>query len=605
VARLDERLKHEIERAARPADPSGVYERLIRRRERRHIIRRIEAGVIALALFAATIVGFYLLVLAIPARDASRPVAPIPSLNGVIVFSTLAEGEGDVLMAVEADGTNLRRLTPEGTADYRSPDVSPDGRTVVVAHSIPSFNEGEAVLATVPIEGGSPTWLTDNLTKGPWQVQDPSWSPDGRMIAFAGSTPSEATRVYGIYVFEMATGEARLIPGTDSMLVGNPTWSPDGGTIAFEGAVPDPGDPRSFPWDIYSVRLDGSQLMNLTRTPDEGETSPAWSWTTDRIAFVRRGEAPGLFTMAADGSGEILIFDGLPNLASPAWSPDGTLLAFTADTAQVYTIPADGGTPSAVTGALGEPAWQTLPTGATTSVPTSVPPTPDSAQDIGLGFPVCDVTSVLGEFAPGVTGTAVVATKTGDTGRCPTDEGGDQLVAVDVTGDGLSDASFGPIECEPFCTAFAAPDVDGDGTDELLVQNVQFTIVGLRLFDILGDGDGPALVMPMVEPPGDPAGATQGFDGSAPPQFWIGGDAFIADALRCETGPGGRVLISTTAESLPHDSPDAVWRIHETTLVLDGGVLRVVEVRDLEEPAGPVTTPSFMSTSGCGADLRP
>ena len=40
---LDERLRRELDRAAQPADPSGVYEHLIRRRERRKIGRKVES----------------------------------------------------------------------------------------------------------------------------------------------------------------------------------------------------------------------------------------------------------------------------------------------------------------------------------------------------------------------------------------------------------------------------------------------------------------------------------------------------------------------------------------------------------------------------------
>ena len=85
---------------------------------------------------------------------------------------------------------------------------------------------------------------------------------------------------------------------------------------------------------------------------------------------------------------------------------------------------------------------------------------------------MCNVTSVAGVFATGVDGTAWVATKTGDVG-CPSLGDGMQVVAVDVSGDDEADASFGPLECDPWCSAFAAPDVDGDGTDELLIQNIQ------------------------------------------------------------------------------------------------------------------------------------
>src|SRR5207247_3926034 len=59
VARLDDRLRRDLERAARPADPAGVYEELIRRRERRRIARRIEATALAVAVVAGTIAGTY------------------------------------------------------------------------------------------------------------------------------------------------------------------------------------------------------------------------------------------------------------------------------------------------------------------------------------------------------------------------------------------------------------------------------------------------------------------------------------------------------------------------------------------------------------------
>jgi hypothetical protein len=70
------------------------------------------------------------------------------------------------------------------------------------------------------------------------------------------------------------------------------------------------------------------------------------------------------------------------------------------------------------------PSVQPFPT------PADAPPT---GEDIGLGFPVCNVTSVAGVFASGVDGTAWVATKTGDVG-CPSLGDGMQVVALDVSG---------------------------------------------------------------------------------------------------------------------------------------------------------------------------
>jgi hypothetical protein len=58
---LDERLRHDLQRAARPADPTGVYEELIRRRERRRIARRVGSSAIAIVVLAGTLTGVYVL----------------------------------------------------------------------------------------------------------------------------------------------------------------------------------------------------------------------------------------------------------------------------------------------------------------------------------------------------------------------------------------------------------------------------------------------------------------------------------------------------------------------------------------------------------------
>lgn len=233
--------------------------------------------------------------------------------------------------------------------------------------------------------------------------------------------------------------------------------------------------------------------------------------------------------------------------------------------------------------------------------PADVPPT---GKDIGLGFPVCNVTKVAGGFAPGVDGTAWLATKTGDLG-CPSLGDGMQVVAVDVSGDGVADTSFGPLECDPWCSAFAAPDVDGDGTDELLIQNIQFTIAGLRLYHVRSNPQ-PTVMPVTVSSPGYPG---EGLAPGAEPQFWIGGDAFDSDSLRCfesqppPTGPG-RVLILTSATQVPPDSPDATWHATETWFDLQpDGTVTIVDRGDFKEPVGS-GRPSFAQPKQlCGARL--
>jgi len=596
---LDERLRRELERAGRPADPSGVYEELIRRRERRHIGRRVEAGALALVVFAATIGGFFALTRVF--RGSEEPpsiVAPSVS-NGLIVFSLPLESGGEHLFGVAPDGSALRQLTPEGAAVYRSPDVAPDGTTVVAVHEMEGFEPGQSVLVTVPITGGSPTWLTEET----WHVLDPTWSPDGTRIAFAGSPGGP----FGIYVFELGTGEVQLVPGTDEIDVGDPTWSPDGSRIAFEaweGTQPEQ-------WDIYSVRLDGSELTNLTNTPDESETWPAWSWANDRIAFVQSGPAEGaLLTIAPDGTDPMTGYSGELIPANPTWSPDGMLLAFSAGTGQVYTIGADGAGFEPVPGALGEPAWQTLPQGETIppDTPTPTPSPGPDVQDIGLGFPVCNVSSIKASFSsPDAKATTFVATRASDAGGCPRPEDAFNVVALDTDQDGLADTSYGPIECTLECRAFSAPDVDGDGTDELLVVQDGGAVVGLRLYDVV-QSDGEFAIVPVnVAEPGDPLSRLVPGEHAF---FLLGGDEFQLYALQCGTlsEPDGPGVIATGAEARPHDAVNADWHAHQTTVILGSdGLLHVVDVSDFTEPvSGDPDGPSFRSGETlCGSNLGP
>ena len=258
-----------------------------------------------------------------------------------------------------------------------------------------------------------------------------------------------------------------------------------------------------------------------------------------------------------------------------------------------------------VASAVGALAWSNVADDSPvlpTATPTPTPSPTPVGEDIGLGFPVCDVTNVRGQFAPGVDGKAFVATRAGDTG-CPDLGDGMQVFAVDLDGDGLADTSYGPLECDQWCFAYSAPDVDGDGTDEVLVQNVQFSIVGLKLFEVqLGDG-GAAIGPVTVAPPGYPQG---GLEPGAEPQLWLGGDAFDLDTLRCEDSPEGRVLIHTTATEDPPDSTDAVWQATAITYSLnDDFTVSIVEVREFTEPVGS-RPPSFQSDETlCGSNLGP
>jgi Tol biopolymer transport system component len=601
VARLDDRLRRDLERATRPADPAGVYEELIRRRERRRISRRIEAGALALVVIAGTVAGVYGLSQVFRAGPGEQ-VTPAGPQNGSIVFSNMGADGHDHLFTIDPDGTGLTQLTDFRTNDS-DPTVSPDGRTIAFAHEL---DTGQRVIASIPFAGGAVTWLTDPKL----EADRPAWSSDGNSIAFSASGR-------GIFVMRPnGAGVRQVVAEGEVFSALDPTWSPDGSHLAFM-ATTEPrcgeGCEAGLPYDIFRIDIEGSDLVNLTNTPDRSELYPSWA-PDGNVLVITVGRSdpgvPGLYL--TDPSGRLRESPIVPSeyAIDAAWSPDGEFLVFQGDAdpsgkefdTQVWLVRPDGSDLRQVTVDGGsEPAWQALPEGTTAATPTPVTsPDPEAGRDIGLGFRVCNVTSVEGRFGEAQTvWTAYVATKRGDVDPCPNASEADNVVAVDVTGDGQADATYGPIACDMACSAFAAPDVDGDGTDELLVQDVAFSIAGLRLFEVGWIGgtvaDGPFL------PPGDPAA---GYEPGKEIELWLGGDAFRLDALRCEPGPDGRVLVATSAESKPHDSPDAVWYAHETTFKLrHDGALEVVGTRDFQEPAIS-ESPSFATRGGlCGADL--
>ncbi len=185
-------------------------------------------------------------------------------------------------------------------------------------------------------DGSDPRRLTDN----PDNDMYPTWSADGRNIAFV----SDRDENREIYVMK-ADGSEQINLTHDPAEDWTPAWSPDGKTIAFASY-------RDANWEIYTMNADGSNPQRLTRGSD-ADYAPCWSPDGQRIAFQSNRDGNwDIYVMARDGQGLQRLTNDEATDSAPAWSPDGTVIVFESyrdGNMEIYVMAADGSDQGSIT----------------------------------------------------------------------------------------------------------------------------------------------------------------------------------------------------------------------------------------------------------------
>jgi Tol biopolymer transport system component len=189
----------------------------------------------------------------------------------------------------DADGGNATVIARAGCVDW-----SPDGKELAFYADIGNYQFRVFVMDANGTD-------VRQVARG---YGVPAWSPDGTRLAFYSGN-------YAVTIFDLATGEWRVVAHASTEFSDHPDWSPDGTRVFFVKND-----------DLWTVNVRTGQALDVTDTADRYESEPAWSPDGRRIVARVANGIDGCLcvaTMNPDGTGARVVVHGVATM--PDWQP--------------------------------------------------------------------------------------------------------------------------------------------------------------------------------------------------------------------------------------------------------------------------------------------